>query len=55
LEFVLIRYGSFFELVLPVPGGHLSVGIESQADPLKLVPDLRAVAGHRSQVAGHES
>src|SRR5690606_6395119 len=26
LHYVIIRYGSFFELVLPVPGGHLSVG-----------------------------
>ena len=45
LEFVLIRYGSFFELVLPLPRGHLSVGIESHADPLQLVPRLRAAAG----------
>ena len=45
LEFVLIRYGSFFELVLPLPRGHLSVGIEPHADPLQLVPRLRAAAG----------
>ena len=45
LEFVLIRYGSFYELVLPLPGGHLSVGIESHADPLELVPQVRATAG----------
>src|SRR5262245_4597253 len=45
LEFVLIRYGSFYELVLPLSGGHLSVGIESHADPLELVPRVRATAG----------
>lgn len=45
LEFVLIRYGSFYELVLPLPGGHLSVGIESHADPLRLVPQVRSAAG----------
>jgi hypothetical protein len=45
LEFVLIRYGSFYELVLPLPGGHLSVGIEPHADPLELVPQVRATAG----------
>ncbi|HEU5040159.1 MAG TPA: hypothetical protein VFT84_05045 [Gemmatimonadales bacterium] len=44
LEFVLIRYGSFYELVLPLPGGHLSVGIEPHADPLQLVPRVRAAA-----------
>lgn len=45
LEFVLIRYGNFYELVLPLPSGHLSVGIESHANPLQLIPQLRAVAG----------
>ena len=45
LAFVLIRYGSFFEVVLPLAGGHLSVGIEPHADPLALVPRLRAAAG----------
>ena len=49
LEFVLIRYGSFYELVLPLPGGHLSVGIESHADPLELVPQVRATAGEQSR------
>lgn len=52
LEFVLIRYGSFYEFVLPLPGGHLSVGIESDADPLQLVPRLRAAAGLTSSGAG---
>ena len=45
MEFVLVRYGSFYELVLPLPGGHLSVGIEPHADPLQLTPRLQAVAG----------
>jgi hypothetical protein len=52
LEFVLIRYGSFYEFVLPLPGGHLSVGIESHADPLQLVPRLRAAAGLTSSGTG---
>jgi hypothetical protein len=43
LEFVVIRYGNFYELVLPLPGGHLSVGLEPHADPLRLVPRLQAV------------
>ena len=45
LEFVLIRYGNFYELVMPVSDGHLSVGIEPTADPLELVPRLREAAG----------
>jgi hypothetical protein len=52
LEFVLIRYGSFYELVLPLPGGHLSVGIESHANPLQLVPRLQAVAGVTTSESG---
>lgn len=42
---MLIRYGSFYELVLPLPSGHLSVGVEPPADPLQLVPQLQAAAG----------
>lgn len=37
-------YGHFFQLVLPVEGGHLSVAIEPAADPLALLHDIRAAA-----------
>ena len=33
LDYALIRYGSFFELVVPLRDGHLSVGLEATADP----------------------
>lgn len=36
-RWVLIRYGSFFEFVRPVAGGHLSVGVEPAADVLAVV------------------
>jgi hypothetical protein len=52
LEFVVIRYGSFYECVLPLPDGHLSVGLEPHADPLELVPRLRAAAGQTSSGSG---
>lgn len=55
LEYVLIRYGSFHELVLPLPGGHLSVGIEPHADPLELVPPIRAAAGLATPDGGARS
>lgn len=32
-QWVVIRYGNFFELVVPVPAGHLSLGIELAGDP----------------------
>ena len=43
LEFVLIRYGRFFQLVHRVPGGHVSISIEPVADPLALVAQVRRV------------
>jgi len=52
LEYALIRYGSFFELVLPLANGHLSVGIEPTADVVDLTGRIRAlprVAAERSR------
>lgn len=40
LEYLLIRYGSFFVVVLPLDRGHVTVGIEPSADPLPLVPRI---------------
>ncbi len=36
MRYVVIRYGNFFELVAPLPDGHISVGLEPQADPIEL-------------------
>jgi hypothetical protein len=36
LQFILIRYGSFFQLVHPIRSGHVSVAIEPSADPLQV-------------------
>jgi hypothetical protein len=44
LEFLLIRYGHFFQLIHPVRGGHLSVAIEASVDPLALLGTVRAAA-----------
>lgn len=53
LRHVVIRYGNFLELVVPLRDGHLSVGVEPQADPtavaaaiceLPLVAEARAGA-----------
>jgi hypothetical protein len=45
LEYLIVRYGSFFEIIHPTAGGHLSVGVEPTANPLTLVPGIREVAG----------
>lgn len=46
LRYLVIRYGSFFVVVLPLDQGHVTVGIEPAADPLALVPAISdAVSG----------
>ena len=44
LEYVLVRYGYFFQLVVPVRGGHISVAVEPSGAPLDLVDGIRAAA-----------
>lgn len=41
LRYVVIRYGSFFEFVQPVPGGHVSVGIETSAVLQETIETIR--------------
>jgi hypothetical protein len=36
LDYLIIRYGNFFQFVLPATWGHISVCIEKKADPIKL-------------------
>ena len=36
LRYVLVRYGNFFQFVLPTQEGHISVCIESDADPVEI-------------------
>ncbi len=42
-EFVIIRYGSFYEFVMPYLDGHISVGIELNADLLRIISAIQAV------------
>lgn len=42
-KFVLIRYGNFYQFVSPTAGGHISICIEPQADPLKLVESIQSM------------
>ena len=36
LDYVLVRYGNFFQFVLPESWGHVSVCIEADADPIQI-------------------
>lgn len=40
LRYLVVRYGHFFQLVRPVPGGHLSVAVEPDGDPLAIAARL---------------
>ncbi len=33
LRFVVVRYGNFFQVVLPIPDGHVSVALELSVEP----------------------
>jgi len=45
-EFVLIRYGNFYQIVMPIAKGHISICVEPHADPLKLIePTMKALHG----------
>jgi len=42
LDYLLVAYGSFFQLVMPIDGGHVSVAIERSETPTDLVEPIRA-------------
>ena len=46
VQFVLIRYGHFYQFVAPYAGGHVSIAIEPDADALAVVGLIRATLQH---------
>ncbi len=45
LDYVLIRYGHFFQFVQPITSGHVSVAIEPGDDPFAVVRAIRGALG----------
>ena len=43
LEYVIIRYGNFFQILHALPDGHLSVAVEPHGEPLRVVEALRPI------------
>jgi len=41
LEYLIVRYGRFFQFVLPTKWGHVSVCIERAADPVAIGEEIR--------------
>ncbi len=48
LNYLIVRYGNFFEFVLPTPWGHVSVGIEPEANPLEVGERVKTFIGNES-------
>lgn len=47
LQFLIVRYGAFFQFIQPVPGGHVSVSIEPSAEPLAVATRVRQLLKER--------
>jgi hypothetical protein len=43
MHYVIIRYGSFYEFVMPTNDGHVSVGIELNADVMQIAASIQLV------------
>lgn len=50
LQFMLIRYGNFFQCVQPVRDGHISVAIQTDAEPLPIVARVRELLERRGML-----
>ena len=44
-EFVLIRYGNFYQIIMPITKGHISICVEPHADPLDLIEPIVNILG----------
>ena len=48
LRFVIIRYGTQYQLIMPYLHGHLSIGIELQDDPVEIAGKVAAALNLRT-------
>lgn len=48
VDYVIIRYGKFFQIILPLADGHVSVAVEPTADPLLIAKQLADLLGARA-------
>lgn len=49
-EYVLVRYGNFFQFVRPLKTGHLSVCIQPEADCLTIVEGINHLLGKKGEL-----
>jgi len=43
LDFIVIKYGHFFQLIQTIEQGHISICIDSGADPLTLEKEIKKI------------
>jgi len=43
LDYILVRYGNFFQFVLPESWGHVSVCIEANTDPIQIGAQVKSL------------
>ncbi|OQY13186.1 MAG: hypothetical protein B6I30_03375 [Desulfobacteraceae bacterium 4572_187] len=43
LDYLLVRYGNFFQFILPVSWGHVSVCIEKNGDPIAIGQKVKSL------------
>ena len=43
LEYIIVRYGNFFQFVLPKTWGHVSVCVEANADPIQIGAQVKSM------------
>ena len=51
LDYLLVRYGNFFQFVLPFSWGHVSVCIEKSADPITIGIKVMSLIENETDVA----
>lgn len=51
LDYLLIRYGNFFQFVLSMSWGHVSVCIEKRADPIAIGLEIRSLLENQTDIA----
>ena len=51
LEFLLVKYGNFFQFILPISGGHVSVCIGKNADPISIGHKVKALFENETTIA----
>jgi hypothetical protein len=43
LDYLVVRYGNFFQVVIPHEGGHVSVAVEPSADPIAVAGKVQSL------------